>query len=140
MEKLEKVEYLVIHHSQREKDSPRFIKKRHLKRGWEDIGYHYVITKRGRLAKGRSKKYIGAHVKGHNRNSLGICLIGNFDKEFPTKKQLKKLIKFLKKLSKKYNIKNKNIVGHREFKGVTKTCPGKNIDLNKIRKTLKLNS
>ena len=137
MEKLETIKYLVIHHSQREIDSAKSIKKRHLKRGWEDIGYHYIINKNGRITKGRNTKYIGAHVKGHNRNSLGICIIGNFDKEKPTEKQIKKLLKFLKRLSKKHNIENKNILGHREFKGVTKTCPGKNIDLKLIRKNIK---
>jgi len=140
MEKIKKIKFIVIHHSQRNIDSPKEIKKRHLTRGWEDIGYHYLIKKNGKISKGRSKKYIGAHVKSHNKNSLGICLIGNLDKNIPTRKQLEKLIKFLRKLSKKYKIPIENILGHREFPNVTKTCPGNLIKMSLIRKAVKPNS
>lgn len=138
MELLKEIKFLVIHHSQRDKDSMEFIKVRHKKnRGWEDIGYHYVIEKDGKLKKGRDGKFIGAHVRGHNKNSIGICMIGNLDEKLPTKKQVKTLIKFLKKKLKKHNISIKNVVGHREFPGVTKTCPGKRIDIDKLRLKLK---
>lgn len=136
MEELKKIKFIVIHHSQRKIDSTKSIKKRHLKRGWEDIGYHYVIGKRGKLYSGRSEKFIGAHVFGFNRNSIGICLIGDFDKEKPTKKQLETLTKFLKDKMKQNNIKIKDIKGHREFPNVTKSCPGKFVNLQEIRKNL----
>lgn len=51
--------------------------------GWSDIGYHYVIRRNGAVEFGRDRdndgdiwEEIGAHVRGHNANSLGICLIG----------------------------------------------------------------
>lgn len=43
---------------------------------WLDIGYHYVIDRDGGVAKGRADSVAGAHVFGHNKNSLGIVLIG----------------------------------------------------------------
>ena len=137
MEKLKEVKYLVVHHSHRDIDSKKDIKKRHLERGWEDIGYHYLINKKGKICKGRKIKYIGAHVKGHNKNSIGICLIGNLDEKIPTRKQLEQLINFLIKLSKKYKIPTENILGHREFPDVTKTCPGKLVNMNLIREAVK---
>lgn len=140
MKLLKDIKFIVVHHSQRDVDSPKHIKKRHLQRGWEDIGYHYLIEKNGKISKGRSKKYIGAHVKGHNKNSLSICLIGNLDESLPTRKQLEKLIRFLRKLSKKYKISIENILGHREFPDVTKTCPGNLVKMNLIRKAVKPNS
>jgi len=133
MEPLKEINFIVIHHSQREIDSPRQIRKRHLERGWEDIGYHYLIGKKGKLYRGRSIRFIGAHVLGYNKNSIGICLIGDLDKSIPTRKQLKSLIKFLGKISKKYKIPIENILGHREFPNVTKTCPG---NFGKINKNL----
>jgi N-acetylmuramoyl-L-alanine amidase len=136
MEKILDIKQIVIHHSERDKDCAEFIKVRHKKRGWEDIGYHFVIEKNGKLKKGRSEKFVGAHVLGYNKNSLGICLIGNFDEFFPTEKQLKTLLKFLKKILKKYKLSSKNILGHREFPGVKKTCPGKNINMREIRKKI----
>ncbi len=136
MEKLEKVDILVIHHSEREEDSAEFIRERHLKRGFEDIGYHYLIDEKGNLFFGRSIEFCGAHVYGHNTNSLGICLMGNFDKKNPSKIQMNKLVLFIKDLLKKYNLSPEKVLGHREFKGVTKSCPGKFVNMEELRRKL----
>jgi N-acetylmuramoyl-L-alanine amidase len=48
----------------------------HKAKGWKDIGYHYVIRRDGEQEKGREDNVMGAHVRGHNSTSLGICLIG----------------------------------------------------------------
>jgi len=137
MEPLKKIKFIAVHHSQRKIDSLKRIKDFHIRiNKWEDIGYHYLIDKKGKIYVGRSEKFIGAHVFGHNKNSLGICLIGNFDEEKPAKKQIQTLIKFLKNKIKKHKIPIKNILGHREFPEITKTCPGKFMDMDKIRKVL----
>ena len=47
-------------------------------RGWRDIGYHWVIDRDGKVASGRREAEIGAHVEGHNRGTIGICLLGGF--------------------------------------------------------------
>lgn len=137
MQLLKKIKFIAVHHSQRKIDSVKRIRDLHVKiNKWEDIGYHWLIDKKGKLCKGRSEKFIGAHVYGHNKNSLGVCLIGNYDEEKPTKKQIQTLIKFLKEKTKKYKIPVKNILGHREFPDVTKTCPGKFVDMDEIRKNV----
>ncbi len=138
MNKLKKVKYLVVHHSQRKNNnSLQKIKKAHLKRGFEDIGYHYLITKTGKIIQGRSEKFQGAHVYNHNKNSIGICLTGNFDLNKPSKKQIESLVQILKKKIKKHKVLIKNILGHREFPKITKTCPGRFVDMNEIRNKLK---
>jgi N-acetyl-anhydromuramyl-L-alanine amidase AmpD len=43
---------------------------------WSDIGYHYVIKRDGTLEHGRDVNKDGAHCKGHNKNTVGICLVG----------------------------------------------------------------
>ncbi len=48
----------------------------HKNRGWRSIGYHYVIYRDGTVHEGRPLKQIGAHCKGHNYHSIGICYIG----------------------------------------------------------------
>jgi len=48
-------------------------------RGWSDIGYHYVIYLDGSVHVGRPLDRTGAHVKGHNTGSIGICYIGGSD-------------------------------------------------------------
>jgi len=47
--------------------------------GWSDIGYHWVIRRSGQIQTGRPIERAGAHTKGHNSNSIGICLVGGID-------------------------------------------------------------
>ena len=47
--------------------------------GWSDIGYHYVIYLDGSVHIGRPLSKVGAHCKGYNRGSIGICYIGGVD-------------------------------------------------------------
>ena len=44
--------------------------------GWKDIGYHYVIRRNGNIEIGRPEHTPGAHVAGHNHNTIGLCLVG----------------------------------------------------------------
>ena len=56
------------------------IRKWHVEgRGWSDIGYHYVIHLDGSVSQGRPLDRSGAHTKGHNKDSIGICYIGGLD-------------------------------------------------------------
>ena len=64
--------------------------------GWDDIGYHYVVRRDGRVERGRDINAIGAHVKGYNSVSIGICLIGGGDGKFDfTKGQMWSLEKLI---------------------------------------------
>lgn len=73
------IDLIVIHNS----DTPRGrdvsaadIRRWHRERGWLDIGYHYVIRLDGTVEEGRPAGRPGAHVRGYNQRSVGICLIG----------------------------------------------------------------
>lgn len=59
------------------------IRRWHLNRGWSDIGYHYVIRRNGLVETGRDidgdgdvDEEIGAHALGHNKHTIGICMVG----------------------------------------------------------------
>lgn len=99
----------------------------HKAKGWSDIGYHFVIRRDGRVEKGRAVDEIGSHVKGHNHNSVGICMVGGIGNETfgPennfTPLQWAALKKLIADLSKKYP--NARVLGHRDFPGVSKACP-----------------
>lgn len=58
-----------------------WIRVEHLKRGFYDVGYHYVIRLNGTIEKGRNIEAVGAHVKGFNEHSVGICYIGGLNSE-----------------------------------------------------------
>lgn len=51
----------------------------HKKRGFNRVGYHFVIKLDGTIQTGRELSMIGAHVSGHNKNTIGICYIGGLD-------------------------------------------------------------
>jgi len=55
------------------------IRRWHLKRGFKDIGYHFVIHLDGTFERGRPWDQPGAHAKGYNENSIGICYVGGID-------------------------------------------------------------
>ena len=58
------------------------IKSWHVKgNGWSDIGYHFVIELDGTIKDGRPLHRSGAHTKGHNANSIGVCYVGGIDKD-----------------------------------------------------------
>jgi N-acetylmuramoyl-L-alanine amidase len=96
----------------------------HLKRGWSDIGYHFVVYLDGTVVPGRPVERIGAHVKGMNRNSIGVCYIGGVDyygkpKDTRTQEQLDSLEQLITDLFHQYP--EASLHGHNEFS--TKACP-----------------
>lgn len=93
-------------------------------RGFKDIGYHYVITKDGKVHNGRGEDEVGAHVQGHNKSSIGICLTGK--KNF-TKEQFKSLEVLLIDICGRHELEKKDILAHNDLDG-RKTCP--NFDLH----------
>lgn len=76
-------EYIVLHHSatprKMKNDDVFAIHQWHLERGWSGIGYHFVIEKDGTLRSGRPLNTVGAHCRGYNSKSIGICMVGGLD-------------------------------------------------------------
>lgn len=100
------------------------VRNMHLKEGWSDIGYHYLIGLNGERWNGRDVNLVGAHCKGYNANSIGVCYVGGVDKNLKPKdtrtdKQKTALLKLLKELRRLYP--QAKIYGHRDFS--TKDCP-----------------
>lgn len=78
----ESTDLIVVHcsASQQVADIGAFeIHKMHLLRGWQGIGYHLVIRKDGSVEIGEPMDNVGAHTKGHNLTSIGICLTGGIN-------------------------------------------------------------
>ena len=105
-------------------DDISVIREWHLKRGFNDVGYHYFITNGGRLQYGRSIGDVGAHTRGHNHDSIGICLHGRNEFHPAQFGTLRKLLASLD-----FAIRVKDVYGHRDFDS-RKTCP--NFDYKKV--------
>ena len=115
------IRYLVVHCSATPDDedlTARDIHAMHLGFGWHGIGYHRLIQRSGFIEHGRPDYWIGAHVYGHNEETLGVCLIGrnNF-----TVEQFDALENVLRTWLAQYP--TAEIVGHRDFDYTDKTCP-----------------
>lgn len=99
------------------------VKAWHLDRGFRDVGYHYMIDGQGELHKGRKDSEVGAHCRGKNKDSIGICVFGNFEKQDPTTCQLNTLYNLLASLTNRYY--GVQVKYHRDFANTI--CPGKNL-------------
>lgn len=92
------------------------------KRGWGDIGYHFVVDRAGRVWEARSLAYQGAHVRDHNEGNIGVVALGNFDVQRPTPAQLDALTDLVDRLMRQYHVPVSKLRTHQEW-AVT-ACPG----------------
>lgn len=100
----------------------------HRARGWFGIGYHYVITRGGKVETGRPLENPGAHASGYNARSIGICLVGGVS-EADTKvaennftpEQFEELAYLIETLAERFP--KARVLGHRDLPGVAKACP-----------------
>lgn len=128
-----KWKYVVIHHSASLSGNAAQFDKMHRKRGWNrGLGYHFVIGNGNGSGNGeveigpRWKKQIdGAHagVKEYNKYGIGICLVGNFEDQVPSERQLATLSGLINYFQEKYNIPSENVILHRHVKQTA--CPGR---------------
>ena len=93
-------------------------------RGWSDIGYHCVIELDGSVHSGRPEDISGAHCRGHNADSIGICYVGGADadgnpKDTRTEAQKSSMDKLVNELLDRYS--DAVVYGHRDFS--EKACP-----------------
>ena len=106
------------------------IRQWHLKRGFIDVGYHWIVYRDGSIHKGRDERMVGAHTSGQNSCSIGICYIGGcpprsckdwnrHGKDTRTQAQKEALLKLLRELKSRYP--EAKIYGHRDF--AAKACP-----------------
>lgn len=133
---IKEVRYLVVHCAATRADSDiglKEIRSWHYQRGFVDIGYHYVIRRDGGVETGRPLDRPGAHARGFNHLSLGICLVGGVasDGKTPennfTPEQFHALWALLQELKKKYP--EALILGHRDLPNVNKGCPSFDVQL-----------
>ena len=129
MSLLKEVKYLVVHCTATrlsQRVSVEDIDRWHKAQGWSGIGYHWYVDRDGHIFPGRSEREAGAHVKGYNHCSIGICYEGGLDEQgnsadTRTPSQKAALLFIIKDLKQSYP--NAIVLGHRDFPGVHKDCP-----------------
>lgn len=124
-----KINLIVVHCTATEEGKDYtvdWIRRVHKKKGWSDIGYHYVIYRDGSLHEGRNINLVGTHARGYNTGSIGVVYIGGCpkgdthkNKDTRTEAQKKTMLALLKKLRSLYPYAK--IVGHKDVNATG--CP-----------------
>ena len=130
--------WIVIHHSfPMVYGSAADIDRLHRKRGFDGLGYHFVIDNGGNdglveVGSRWEKQKHGAHCRVDknddnywNEHGIGICLVGNFNGRAPSEKQMQSAARLVARLMADCNIPLKNILGHGQVPGASTDCPGK---------------
>lgn len=131
---------IIIHHSgtlDSETLSWGKIREYHLSKGWKDIGYHYgveLVRDDIEVLIGRMSFEEGAHCRGHNNSSIGICLVGDFDRIIPPLEIWEKGLWLVRGLLVKHNLRKTVVFGHGELDD--RSCPGKYFDMDRFRAEL----
>lgn len=126
-----KITHLVIHYSATYADQDLTVKdidKMHRDRGWQMVGYHWVIRRDGTVEQGRPESMVGAHVGGQNAGKIGICWLGGLDRatgpskgvDNRTPQQTEALTKLIRECLKRYP--GAKVIGHRDLAATQ--CPG----------------
>lgn len=154
----ERIEYIVVHSAGtrlRNVDA-RELHRVHRQRGWRGIGHHFVILdgrhdrkRDGTVERGRPITEAGAHTAGLNDRSIGICCVGQGDREPLTPAQLDALVDLVQALRARYGVALRNVIGHAEVNELVRrgelaadyrvrtTCPGARIDMAHVRARLR---
>lgn len=129
-------QWIVLHHSATDGGSAAIFDRAHRKRGWDELGYHFVIDNGRGAADGLveigsrwTKQKWGAHCGGtpnnaYNNYGIGICLVGDSSRKLPSAKQLASLKRLLRFLMARYGITPSSVIGHRDAPKAATECPG----------------
>lgn len=134
------VDEIILHHTWRPtakqykgKSTIEAIRDYHVNnQGWSDIGYHFLIAPNGDIWAGRHIEQAGAHTRGRNARSVGVCLIGDLDEEDLTEEQKASLVTVLRALLKRFRLPIGAINFHRDY-APYKSCPGMKLDKGVVR-------
>lgn len=99
------------------------INRWHKYRGFSKIGYHWLVCIDGSIEQGRDEAEQGAHTKGQNAHSIGVCYVGGLRGGKPcdtrTAAQKQALRRLITDLKRRYA--GATVHGHSEF--AAKACP-----------------
>ena len=113
------------------------IRQWHKAKGWNDIGYHWVVYLDGSIHPGRPEGIVGAHVEGHNAGTIGVVYVGGvgadgkIPKDTRTPAQKAALLQLVKDRIAKYPT-IKKVTGHNQY--AAKACPSFDVRKDELSK------
>jgi N-acetylmuramoyl-L-alanine amidase len=125
---MRQIRRIVVHHAAADTDFERMRRDHIDNRSWSDIGYHFVIEERGKVRLGRPVHRQGAHVTGHNADSIGVCVA--VDARKPVRRRaMRALVRVVADLVRQYGLTVADVVGHGELAATLCPC----MDMDELR-------
>lgn len=118
----------ILHHAEASKCTAEDIHRWHLQNGWSGAGYHFLVRKDGSIYRLRPEWAVGAHAKGSNSDSIGICFEGSYMTETMPQAQINAGRELLSYLKGKYGFDK--VQAHRDV--CSTDCPGTNFPFAEI--------
>ena len=138
--------HIVVHHSASPTGSAASFDKAHRDRGWDGLGYHFVIGNGSGSGDGQvevgyrwTRQLAGAHAGNYeyNQHGVGICLVGDFEHGGPpSARQMDSLRQLIGFLQARANIASAQVIGHGSVPSRNTECPGRHLDMNALRASL----
>ncbi len=140
--------FIVLHHSASRGGDAQVIDRDHQSQnGWDGIGYHFVVGNGVDMPLGRIEATFrwrqqshGAHAgalllqKPYNTDGIGVCLIGNYEQQAIDPYAERRLVELCAHLIDRIpTLSVGRIIGHRDVPGKSTACPGRGIDLERLR-------
>lgn len=144
------IKYIVLHHSATEAGTSErsevdAIMANHRKQWVSEFpnyvcDYHYIVGRNGTVYVGQPEEAVGWHATNYtvNLESLGVCFLGNFEKDIMSKPQFDGGVNLLRRLKDKYGIKSDNILRHKDIvsdrtgRKFSTLCPGRNFPFEEL--------
>jgi hypothetical protein len=135
---------IIIHHSGTKNGNAAIFDKWHREGNhWQGVGYDFVIGNGSNSGNGEvevtyrwQKQVTGAHCGGTpgnwaNKDGIGICLVGDFNRTQPSNAQVRSLVRLVRFLQSRYGIPKSRIYGHGSTPGAgtVTDCPGRNFPM-----------
>jgi hypothetical protein len=141
--------YIIVHNSGTRQGNARIFDyyHRYVRRMPNGLAYHFVIgngtsSGNGQVEIGNRwvRQLNGGHVHSDYLNyiSIGICLVGDFNRDLPTKAEyeaLDELIRYLRRRVGKVDGKYSVVRGHKEINPRPTDCPGNRFPLNWLHRS-----
>lgn len=137
LSRMTKIKAITVHHDgtyfdgRTDRDTAARIeghRRYHLTRqpAYGDIGYHFLVDRRGVVWEGRPIAWQGAHAgRTNNPGNIGIAMMGNFEQQRPAPAQLSSLARLIRDLHQRYPATVGKVYTHRELPNTSTICPGR---------------
>ncbi len=130
---------ITLHHSATRRGNAEMFDRHHRRIGLGGLAYHFVIG--NGTDSGDGEIEVGwrwtKQREIHRLRDINICLVGNFNYQWVTRRQFRSLVELVRLLQRQYGIPLRNIRMHKDIEGEITECPGRNFPMRRLKRELR---